>query len=76
MAWLYLKVLRSLWGTIKGGRGCLTPRQTNGVIFLAELCKTCSLEGFLPQEAIVALRVTKGTDVEWQRNRNGILEEN
>lgn len=80
MAGLYLKMLRSLWGTIKRGRGCLTPRQTNRVIFLAELCKTCSSEGFLLQEEIAALRVTKGTDVERKKkkkqHRNGILEEN
>lgn len=77
LARLYLRVLKSPWGTPNQGHGCLTPTQTDRGVFLAELCKTCSSQGFMHGRQWWASESPKSLTLKGKRtNRNGILEEN
>lgn len=56
---------------------CLTPTQTDGGVFFAELCKTCSSQGFMHRRQWWASESPKSLTLKGKRtNRNGILEDN
>lgn len=74
----YLRVLQSPWGTPNRGHGgCLTPRQTDRGIFVAELCKPALPRVSCHGRQLWASKSPKPLTLKGKgTNRNGILAEN